>query len=201
MNLLRDLPFSAATERNKFAILPVLKAFLSGSRSVLEVGSGTGQHAVYFARELPYLLWQPSDLKENIETIDLRIKISPLDNLLPPFVLELGKDQMMRGSFDAIFTSNTFHILPDKLCEEFFYQSSQSLDSGAKVIIYGPFHYNGNATSETNTIFDRSLKRMGPEMGIKDMNQIMKWSKENSFSILDDQKMPVDNRILVFERQ
>lgn len=196
-----DLPFSAATERNKFAILPVLKEYLSLSRSVLEIGSGTGQHAIYFAQELPHLLWQTSDLAENLDPIRTRIDASAAINLLPPLVLEIGKDKIMGGSFDCIFTSNTLHVWPEALCKEFFYQASQSLNPGGRMIIYGPFHYNGRPTSETNVIFDRSLKRMGAEMGIKDMDQVLRWSRETGFSLIEDREMPIDNRTLIFEHQ
>ena len=195
-----DIPFSAASERNKFTILQVLKKYLSSARSVLEIGSGTGQHCIYFARELPHLLWHPSDLTENISTIQLRSEEYPSENLLPPLVIEIGKDEIPSGGFDAIFTANTMHILSNELCLKLFQESASALDKNGLLIIYGPFHYNGRATGEGNAIFDRNLKRMGQDMGIKDIDQIIHWASENNFVLLDDHDMPVDNRTLVFSK-
>jgi cyclopropane fatty-acyl-phospholipid synthase-like methyltransferase len=190
--------FSEACERNREPILSVLKTALANKREMLEIGSGTGQHAVYFARHLPHLVWQTSDLKTNHASILAWQEEAKLDNVLSP--LELNVDGIWpQRMFDAVFTANTCHIMAWPEVEAMFAGVSKVLMPGGNFILYGPFNYGGKFTSTSNQRFHEYLQAQASHMGIRDIEAIQKLA-ESSMILLSDHEMPANNRLLVFER-
>lgn len=195
-------PFSPACERNRIPILKVMQDLITSSDSrLLEIGSGTGQHAVYLAPHFPHMIWVTSDVKENHYGIQLWLAESGAPNIIGPGVFKVGEDQFPNGHFDVVFTANTFHIMPWYLCEELMDQLGKNLDAGAKVMIYGPFNYNGKYTSDSNREFDESLRQRDPLMGIRDFEEVVRYMEKRAFGLLKDNEMPANNRLLVFEKK
>jgi cyclopropane fatty-acyl-phospholipid synthase-like methyltransferase len=199
-----ELSFSQACENNKKSILSVLKNAFCTTNKVLEVGSGTGQHAVFFAENLPHLSWQPSDLLANHYSINYRKEQSALTNLLTPITLDLNQswsavvNSSPLDKIDGIFTANTLHIVSNSLVEKFFIGVRKTLTKGGTLCIYGPFHYQGEYTSESNRNFDLWLKNRDEESAIRDFERIVSLAQVVGLSLLADNIMPANNRLLVF---
>jgi cyclopropane fatty-acyl-phospholipid synthase-like methyltransferase len=193
-------PFSQACINNRDAILHQLQRLLLDSQWVLEVGSGTGQHAVYFSHALPHLNWQTSDLEENHQGINEWIDDAPQENCLKPLVLDVANPAWPSKQYDAIFTANTCHICSWPKVELFFQHATQSLKPNAYLIVYGPFKYAGEYTSESNARFDQFLKATNYERGIRDIEKLTKLARDNGLALEEDQLMPANNRLLVFKR-
>ncbi len=191
--------FSEACERNRDPILAILRTALAGKRKVLEIGSGTGQHAVYFARQLPGLLWQTSDLKANHASIIAWQKEAKLPNVLPPLELDVGGTWPDR-EFDAAFTANTCHIMAWPEVTMMFAGVSGVLMNGGLFIVYGPFNYGGTFTSPSNRRFNDYLQAQAPHMGIRGIEEIRKLAEGESLHLLNDYEMPANNRLLIFSR-
>ncbi len=164
--------FSQACENNKQPILQIIETVFLKSTTVWEIGSGTGQHACYFAHHLPHLTWQPTDKKENIEGSNCRIKEVRLTNLCNCKALNVTDEQWPSQSIDTLFTANTLHIMhwPEVKC--FFSNLANYLNDQAIICIYGPFKYNGCYTSDSNKQFDLWLKTRDPQSGIRDIEAI-----------------------------
>ncbi|QNP48273.1 DUF938 domain-containing protein [Diaphorobacter aerolatus] len=193
------LPFSQACENNREPILAVLQSTFAQSSHVLEIGSGTGQHGVYFAPRLPHLVWQTSDLAHNHAGILAWHAAQPAANLRAPFVLDLNRGDWPDGDhFDAVFTSNTAHIVSWPLVQRMFALVGQHLPDGGRFAIYGPFNYGGSFTSESNRAFDASLRQRDPRSGIRHFEDIVALARSQSLSLLQDHAMPANNRLLVF---
>ena len=194
-----SLPFSQACENNKQPILNVLKSAFASSSKVLEVGSGTGQHATYFAEQLPHLVWQPSDQGEYLSAVTARVQQQPLASLHQPLEFNVF-DAAPKGDFDALFTANTCHIMPQLAVEALFKHLAQSLVKVNKLCIYGPFNDNGKYTSDSNAAFDQSLRQQDPNMGLRDQQWIVGLANDCGFRLAADHKMPANNQLLEFER-
>ena len=193
-------PFSQACENNKGPILEVLKTVFNKTESVLEIGSGTGQHSVFFAEQLPHLQWYTSDRRINHEGINLWLKEANLTNLHGPLELDLNYAWPV-NNVDAIYTANTFHIVSWQLVEQFFKGVSTHLVSQGVVCIYGPFKYQGQFTSASNEEFDRFLTQRDPFSGIRDFEAIEQLATQASLTLISDTAMPANNQLLVFKRQ
>jgi|TARA_R100000656_G_scaffold25525_7_gene22520 SAM-dependent methyltransferase len=194
-------PFSQACENNRQPIFQVLQAVLASSRHVLELGSGTGQHAVYFAPQLPHLIWQTSDLAVNHEAINSWIDEHPAENLRRPLVLDVDQQPWPVTGADAVFTANTCHIMSWQSVISLFAGLEKLLQPGAHVVIYGPFNYGGEFTSDSNARFDQMLKQNAPYRGIRDFEAINGLADEAGLTLLDDHAMPANNRLLVWQRR
>lgn len=193
-------PFSQACENNKGPILEVLKTVFNKTESVLEIGSGTGQHSVFFAEQLPHLQWYTSDRRINHEGINLWLKEANLTNLHGPLELDLNYAWPV-NNVDAIYTANTFHIVSWQLVEQFFKGVSTHLVSQGVVCIYGPFKYQGQFTSASNEEFDRFLTQRDPFSGIRDFEAIEQLATQAGLTLISDTAMPANNQLLVFKRQ
>ncbi|ATC80677.1 MULTISPECIES: DUF938 domain-containing protein [Pseudoalteromonas] len=193
-------PFSQACENNKGPILEVLKTVFNKTESVLEIGSGTGQHSVFFAEQLPHLQWYTSDRHINHEGINLWLKEANLTNLHGPLELDLNYAWPV-NNVDAIYTANTFHIVSWQLVEQFFKGVSTHLVSQGVVCIYGPFKYQGQFTSASNEEFDRFLTQRDPFSGIRDFEAIEQLARHAGLTLISDTAMPANNQLLVFKRQ
>jgi SAM-dependent methyltransferase len=199
------LPFSAACERNKDPILEVLRICFANVERVLEIGSGTGQHAVHFAAALPHLVWQASDRAENLPGIRLWLDEARLANALPP--LEFDVDQPRSPGdvrtgirYDACFSANTLHIMSWPEVEKLFGALPEMTTHDARLVIYGPFNYGGRYTSVSNADFDRSLKERALHMGIRDVSAVDALAHGAGFDLIDDVAMPANNRCRVWQR-
>jgi SAM-dependent methyltransferase len=183
-------PFSEPSERNREPILAVLKRVFSRAKKVLEVGSGTGQHAAYFASELPHLKWQASDRAENLA--DIRQWVAD--------PIELDVDQPFpKVDADAVFTANTSHIMSWPQVERMF-AGIGAMPSVKTFCLYGPFNYGGKHTSDSNARFDAMLRGRDPASGIRDAEAIIALAARHAFRLAEDNAMPANNRLLVFSR-
>lgn len=196
-----EMNYSAASERNKAPILEVLKLELADFAEVCEIGSGTGQHAVYFSEKLPHLVWQPCDLLENHPDIQARVDQAQLSNLKSPLVLDVNEFPWPVTSVDAMYSANTLHIISQESVQSFFKGIKHVLKPGGKLCVYGPFNYGGNFTTESNAEFDQQLKRRDPVSGIRDFEWVNQLAEEAGCSLLKDYEMPANNRLLVWEKK
>ena len=192
-------PFSQACENNKVAILAALADSFSASKTVLEVGSGSGQHAVFFAPNMPWLSWQTSDILANHQGISQWLKEYPAGNLLHPIELDLNHPWPIE-KIDAIYTANTLHIISWPLVQAFFSGVSQHLNQQGKCCVYGPFNYQGQYTSESNAGFDIWLKERDSQSAIRNIEAIMALAENVGLSLENDHAMPANNRLLVFQK-
>lgn len=195
-----DLPFSQACENNKEPILAVLKQAFYQTTTVLEIGSGTGQHAVYFASQLTHLRWQASDQQHYLPELNERLRRAALRNLPQALCLDVTQQQLPAGNFDGLFTANTLHIMSWSMVESMFKRLNRLLSENATLCIYGPFNYNGTFTSASNQAFDQSLKSRDPAMGIRDVEQVLVLAEAQGFSLQQDHAMPANNRLLWLRR-
>lgn len=200
-----ELPFSQASDNNKEPILDVLRSRLANSRSVLELGSGTGQHAVHFAPQLAHLTWHTSDLARNHAGINARLAQYRAANLRAPQLLDVQVSDWhvpFAGlAVDAVYSSNTAHIMHWPAVCAMFVGVGQLLSPGGQLLLYGPFSYGGEHTSDGNRAFDASLRAGDPGMGIRDWNDMDAQAVQVGLSVVKDQAMPANNRLLIWQRQ
>ena len=194
-------PDAPAARRNRVPILEVLRDELSNSRSVLEIGSGTGQHAVYFAATLDQLTWQTSDQVFNHSGINAWIDFSGLDNVLPPLDIDVLMTIEVEGDYDAIFSSNTTHIMDMVAVRRMFALAGRTLPVEGIFCLYGPFNIEGAFTSESNQSFDRSLRAENPEMGIRDLEVLDDIANAINLERVRLYAMPANNMIAVWQKQ
>jgi cyclopropane fatty-acyl-phospholipid synthase-like methyltransferase len=193
---------SPSVARNKDFILEVLKTYITRGGRLLEIGSGTGEHAVYFAKHFQNLHWVTSELKENHEYITLRLKKAQLPNLHGPELFRAGKDDFSdTRPFDYVFSANTLHIMSWKENKALFKLLGKRLREEALVLFYGPFNYNQTFSSPSNQQFDQWLKERNPQSGIRHFEDVSQNMEKSGFVLLKDQEMPANNRILIFKRQ
>jgi len=193
--------YSQSCVENQVPILNIIKPLLTNVTTVLEVGSGTGQHAVYFAQHLPNLIWQSSDQDQYLNSINSWIDEAKLDNT--PMAIPL--DVTNTGTWpsievDAIFSANTAHIMSWDMVVDFFQGVGKMLNSGGMFILYGPFNYNGEYTSQSNANFDLWLKDRDPNSAIRDFEALNKLAAEAGLILVNDYEMPANNRILYWKK-
>lgn len=192
--------YSEACERNGEPILDVLRMAFADCKNVLEIGSGTGQHAVYFSANMPHLRWHTSDLPVNHPSIRAWQAEAALPNVLPPIVLDVGAGIWPQSKFDAVFTANTCHIMSWKEVQAMFEGLGSILEPGGMLGIYGPFNYDGAFTSQSNQRFDAYLKAQALHMGIRDFEAINLLASRQNLSLQADESMPANNRLLVWRK-
>jgi SAM-dependent methyltransferase len=195
------LPFSQACENNKQPILTILQTEFSNCKSILEIGSGTGQHAIFFAEKMPWLIWQPSDQKTYLMGIAHQREKSSLTNLLAPIELDVSiQPWPSLETIDGIFSANTCHIMSWAMVEDFIAGVGKTLISGGIFCLYGPFNYQGKFTSDSNAQFHASLKQRDALSGIRDYEAILRLAEINNLHAHADHAMPANNRLLVFQK-
>lgn len=195
-----DKPFAESCVENRDPIIGVLAPRLAACRTLLEIGSGTGQHAVYFAPELPHLHWQTSDRPENHAGIIAWLDEAGLDNVLTPLALDVSADDWPVGPFDAVFSANTAHIMSTDAVADMFRGVGRVLCTGGRFLLYGPFSYDGQHTAPSNLQFDRWLKARDPAMGIRDLVWLRTLADASGLILDEDIAMPVNNRTLVWRK-
>jgi SAM-dependent methyltransferase len=191
-------PYAESSEVNKVPILAVLKDSFAGRTRVLEIASGTGQHAVYFARELPHLTWQPSELAKNLPGIQAWLDEAQLPNVLTPLPIDVSDARWPVAKVDAIFNANTVHIISWPEVERMFAHMARVIEPGGCVCLYGPYNYNGKFTSESNARFDAWLKSRDPNSGVRDFEAVTQLAASHGLELLRDIEMPSNNRMLVW---
>jgi SAM-dependent methyltransferase len=192
-------PYAESCEKNREPILAVLKEIFSEHKRVLEIASGTGQHAVYFARELPHLIWQPSELAQNLAGIQAWLDEAQLPNTLAPLAIDVNDACWPVTNVDAVFNANTVHIISWPEVELMFAHISRILAPGGCVCFYGPYNYNGKFTSESNARFNDWLMSRDPNSGVRDFEAVNRLAASHGLGLLLDIEMPSNNRILVWK--
>ena len=194
------LSLSEACERNKGPILEVLRQELAASARVLEVGSGTGQHAVHFAAALPQLTWQPSELPANLAPLAERIRLEGGANLRAPLALDVRADPWEVAPVDAVFSANTLHIMSWSEVREFFRGVGAVLGAPGVLCVYGPFRFAARHTSESNAAFDEFLRQRDPASGLRDFEALDELAEARGLRFAANHAMPANNRTLVWRR-
>ena len=195
-----DKPSAPSCERNREPILDVLRGAFADRRDVLEIGSGTGQHAVYFAQAMPRLRWQCSDRAENLPGIRLWLDEAGLPNTPPPIELDVG-GAWPSHRYDAVFSANTLHIMAWDEVEQLFDHLGRVTTDDAIVAVYGPFNYAGRYTSDSNAEFDQWLQARGSHMRIRDAEAVDALAEVAGFDLIDDVAMPANNRMRIWQRR
>ncbi len=196
-----EKPYSAASERNQGPILEVLlKHIHLTDRRVLEIGSGTGQHAIHFAPHFPQVEWFPTDLSDKMLGLNMNLKDARTQNIQKPQRLDVSKDDFPKLKFDVVFTANTLHIMNWKDCKSFMKLLGHRLRENSRAIFYGPFKYKGEFSSDSDAQFDLMIKERDPLSGIRSFEDIFSNMTKNGFELIADYEMPANNRTLVFNR-
>jgi cyclopropane fatty-acyl-phospholipid synthase-like methyltransferase len=191
-------PFSESCVQNRVPIQQVLQQYVDARKTVLEIGSGTGQHAVYFAEAFPQLLWQTSDLAEHHAGIQAWLTDSQLPNVLPPLHLDCLGDWPQQ-QFDLLYTANTLHIMSQRAVEAMFASIGDCMHTHSILLIYGPFNYQNQYTSESSARFDNWLKQRDPQSGIKNFEWVQDIAAKSGLECIQDHAMPANNRVLVWK--
>lgn len=193
-------PFSQACDNNKSAIFEVLRDYLTAPANLLEIGSGTGQHGVFFAENLPQVQWQTSDLEDNHEGILAWISDYEGGNLCAPFALNVADEHWDIDEYNAVFTANTAHIMSWPQVESMVRGVAKCLLSSGLWIIYGPFNYGGQFTSDSNARFNDWLQTQAPYRAIRDFEALRDCALAKGLELIEDRAMPANNRCLVFRK-
>jgi SAM-dependent methyltransferase len=192
---------SDACERNKEPILNILRTVLAQSTHVLEIGTGTGQHAVHFARALPHLTWQPSDVGPDVSELAERLRVEGTPNIQPPFTLDVREATWPISSADAIFSANTLHIMDWQAVQKFFLGVGKLLSPSGLLCVYGPFRYDGHYTSDSNAAFDKHLRMRDTGSGIRDAEAVDALGSAQGLVLEADYRMPANNQIRIWRKR
>jgi cyclopropane fatty-acyl-phospholipid synthase-like methyltransferase len=194
---MKNKPYSESCDQNKYHIQEVLTPYFKDGINVLEIGSGTGQHGLFFASQAANITWQTSDLASNLAGIRSWLSESEQDNLLAPFELDVTADWPQQA-YELIFSANTFHIMNHDQVEQCLLHSVENLKPGGHLIVYGPFNYGGSYTSASNERFDGWLKSRDPKSGIKDFKWLEAIAQRVGYILIADIAMPANNRTLIW---
>lgn len=196
-----EKPYAESSAQNRAPIQAVLEEVFADRRRVLEIASGTGQHAVYFGAALPHLSWQTSELPHNHAGIQAWLDEAGLANVLPPVALDVNDPVWPVGGFDAVFNANTVHIVSWPAVERMFAGIGRVLELGGLLCLYGPFNYGGRYTAESNARFDAWLKNRDPASGVRDFEAVNTLAEAQGLVLFKDFDMPSDNHTLVWRRK
>lgn len=192
------LNYSEACARNQQPILAQLKRLLDTPAKVLEIGSGSGQHALFFTEQLPHLHWQPSEIAEGLSPLLHNLAFATHNRIHAPLALDVMADWPSTG-FDAAYSANTLHIIGEPEVEAFFTGVGKVLNTGGKLLVYGPFRYQNAYTSPSNAQFDLWLKARDPKSGIRDFEWVNALAAQNGLALVEDIAMPANNQLLVWQ--
>lgn len=195
-----QLPFSQACENNKAPILERLREIFDAPGTVVEIGTGTGQHAVHFATAMPHLQWQPTDHPDAVNFCRPRLAQAALPNLLPVIELDVGTPRWPIESFNWAFSANTAHILSWREVEQMFRHMGERLPERGAFCLYGPFNQQGRFSSDSNRQFDQHLRARASHMGIRDLDDLCALAEAVGLTLAQNHAMPANNRLLVFSQ-
>ena len=195
------IPYSQACERNKDPILEILSPYFEQIENVLEIGSGTAQHAIHFAQEHPQLIWQTSDQAQYLDGIKAQLENNPRDNVLSPLQLDVCQLEWVNRdqTYDAFYTANSLHIMDWDQVQALFAGLSKVSKPQAYLFIYGPFNYDGAFTSSSNAEFDLNLRARGVGSALRDFKAVNQLAEAAGFTLLADHAMPANNRCLIWK--
>ncbi len=198
---MNTLPFSSSADRNKDVILQQLRKRLAPGAEVLEIASGTGQHALHFASSMPDVIWQPSD--RNLDDFGLRKAIAGAapDNLMAPIILDVTNWPCFDRAFDTIFSANCIHVMPLCNLEPYVSGAAKALKPGGMMMLYGPFKYDGVFTTPSNEQFDAFLRGTYEDGGIRDFEAVDQLARENGLTLFDDADMPANNQFITWQKR
>jgi SAM-dependent methyltransferase len=190
-----------AAERNRDPILDVLRRVLPAQGTVLEIASGSGQHAAYFSAALPNLQWQPTEANHALHA-SIAAWCAELSNVLPVIALDVLADPwpLPLARYDAVFNANMIHIAPFEVCHALLRGVAAHLVPGGRFVLYGPFKIGGQHTAESNAAFDRKLRSENPSWGVRDLEQVSALAAERGLRFVERVQMPANNQLLIFER-
>lgn len=192
-----EKPYAPSTEKNRDPILAVLREVFADRRQVLEIGSGTGQHAIHFCAQLPHLIWQTADRPDFLPGIRAWLAEAALPNAMPPLEFDvLGPWPGAR--YDAIYSANTLHIMSWPAVEALFAGLPDVLLPGGMLFIYGPFMVDGRHTSESNARFDRMLRETAPHQGVRDVADLDALARQVGLALVEQREMPSNNFVLLW---
>ncbi len=194
------LPFSQACENNRQPILDILGRVFADRSEVLEIASGTGQHATWFAQHMPQLRWRPTELPVNLPVLLPRCEHYAGDNLAPPTTLDVSARPWSCSVPHALFSANSLHIMPWESVEDFFAELGERAEADTLLAIYGPFNYGGKYTSDSNARFDQWLAAQSPYSAIRDFEKVDALARLAGFELLEDNAMPANNRLLLWHK-
>ena len=193
--------YAPAAERNRGPILEVLRRLVPHGARVLEVASGTGQHAAFFAAGLPATRWQPSEGDPSaIASITAWAQSEGASNVCEPVVLDAASPDWPAGTFDVVYCSNLIHIAPWTCALGLLCGAQRHLSPGGLLVLYGPFRVDGRHTSQSNAVFDRGLRAQDPRWGVRDLREVEEKAAERNLSFREKVQMPANNLVVVFER-
>ena len=192
--------FSQAADNNKTPILNTLREWLSNGELVLEIGSGSGQHAIHITSTLSKIRWQPTERPNILPILTKNIASFGSPNLLTPQSLDLAAVEWPTESVDCVYSANVIHIVNETLGRSLIETAAESLRAGGLLALYGPFKYQGNFTTASNAEFDDWLKDRNPSSGIRDFEWVMGLAQESGLTFMEDRSMPANNQFLAFRR-
>ena len=193
--------YSPAAEKNKTPILEVLREHLGPTARVLEVGSGSGQHALHFTEALPELRWQPTEHPDGLTALVANLAAAGREAILPPLALDLAADSWPTGPFDAVYAANVMHIVSMPLGEALLRGAASVLGEGGQLLLYGPYRFGGAFTTESNAEFDQWLKARDPASGVRDFEAVAAAAEAVGLVLEDNRAMPSNNQLLCFRRR
>ena len=195
-----EKPFSQACENNKRPILDVISKHFENSELILEIGTGTAQHALYFAEKLKQLYWQTSDQDEYLEGINLQLNEYRKYNLGRPFSLDVTQSKWEIEHCDGVFSANTSHIMTWGMVEKMFEGVGHILLPKKEFCLYGPFNFNGEYTADSNRNFDAMLHERNPKSGLRNFEDLQKLAESQGLSFVRKYDLPANNNILVWQQ-
>ena len=193
--------YSPAAEKNKTPILEELRERLAPTARVLEVGSGSGQHALHFTEALPEVRWQPTEHPAVMPALEANLGAAGREAILPPLALDLATDSWPTGPFDAVFAANVMHIVSVLLGEALLRGAASVLGEGGQLLLYGPYRFGGAFTTESNAEFDQWLKARDPASGVRDFEAVAAAAEAVGLVLEDNRAMPSNNQLLCFRRR
>lgn len=196
----KELPFAPATERNKAPILEAIRQIFATPQKVLEIGSGTGQHAVYFAQQLPHIQWYATETAGNLAHLAPRMDAAGLPNLHGPLRLDASTPPWPVSAADAAYAANVAHIMSWQEVTAMFAGVGEILAAGGAFCLYGPFNYDGEFTSDSNARFDAQLRARAAHMGLRDLEDLVALATDAGMALEADHAMPANNRLLVWRK-
>lgn len=191
--------WAESAEQNKKPIAEALQPFLAAANSVLEIGSGTGQHAVHFAGLHPHLRWQPSEHPHNLNTLQQNLSCNGGSNIESAIALDASAPQWPALTADVIYSANTLHIMSWASVQQLFAHVGALLDTGQRILLYGPFRFADRPFAASNTAFDQYLQQADPLSGIRDIDALVELGQQTGLRLESDIEMPANNHILVWQ--
>ena len=192
--------YSQAAENNKAPIADVMGKHLPPDASVLEIGSGAGQHALHMSHTFPGITWLPSERKAVVPILMANLALYESNNIQPPLVLDLADFTWSGDPVDAVYAANVMHIVSDSLGKRLVQLAADALRSSGLLMLYGPYKYNGQFTTESNAAFDQWLKDRDPASGVRDFEAVIATAQCSGLTLAQDHAMPANNQMLIFER-